>query len=98
MSELFLSKVAYAVLSGLSFMKSKGFIHRDVKPSNILINRQGDIKLCDFGISQKLINSISKTINKGCRPYMPVSCIKLLSYYASFMLWPISLEHHIFLS
>jgi serine/threonine protein kinase len=46
-------------------------IHRDVKPSNILLNRQGQIKICDFGISGHLTNSVAKTRNAGCKPYMP---------------------------
>ena len=48
-------------------------IHRDVKPSNILLNKNSDskieIKLCDFGIAGNLINSMAKT-NVGCKPYM----------------------------
>lgn len=45
-------------------------MHRDVKPSNILLNRRGDIKLCDFGIAGQLVDSIAKTRDAGCRPYM----------------------------
>ena len=48
-------------------------IHRDVKPSNILINRDGNVKMCDFGISGYLVNSVAKTIDAGCKPYMAVS-------------------------
>ena len=50
MTELFISKVAYAVLSALDYMKQFKLMHRDIKPSNILINENGDIKVCDFGI------------------------------------------------
>lgn len=49
-------------------------MHRDVKPSNILLDRRGCIKLCDFGISGQLVDSIAKTRDAGCRPYMAVRC------------------------
>lgn len=42
-------------------------IHRDVKPSNILINRKGEVKMCDFGISGYLVDSVAKTIDAGCK-------------------------------
>ncbi|KAI6188715.1 Protein kinase domain-containing protein [Aphelenchoides besseyi] len=69
--ELFIGKLAVAVVDGLSFMKTQmNLIHRDVKPSNILLNRHGEIKICDFGISGHLTNSVAKTVNAGCKPYM----------------------------
>ena len=43
-----------------------------MKPSNILIDVNGNIKLCDFGISGQLVDSIAKTRDAGCRPYMAV--------------------------
>ena len=46
-------------------MKSKKYIHRDIKPSNILINSDGTIKVCDFGVSGKLVDSINKSFDKG---------------------------------
>ncbi|KAG8189508.1 hypothetical protein JTE90_008470 [Oedothorax gibbosus] len=66
-----LAKIAFAVVSALHYLQSKlRVIHRDVKPSNILISRSGAVKMCDFGISGYLVDSIAKTIDAGCKPYM----------------------------
>ena len=44
----------------------------DIKPSNILFNSRGQIKICDFGVSGELINSIADTF-VGTSTYMSVS-------------------------
>lgn len=65
-----LAKVALSMIEGLKFLKDElSIIHRDVKPSNVLANTSGQIKLCDFGISGNLIKSLAKT-DIGCRSYM----------------------------
>lgn len=69
-----LGKICFSVVSALNYLHSNlRVIHRDVKPSNILINRKGDVKICDFGISGYLVDSIAKTVDAGCKPYMAVS-------------------------
>jgi mitogen-activated protein kinase kinase len=44
----------------------------DVKPTNVLINKKGEVKLVDFGVSGQLEKSLAKT-NIGCQSYMAAS-------------------------
>ncbi|KAL5473918.1 hypothetical protein EMCRGX_G028485 [Ephydatia muelleri] len=65
-----LGKMIEAIVKALHFLKSQlKVLHRDVKPSNILINKAGQTKLCDFGIAGQLVDSFCKT-NIGCKPYL----------------------------
>ncbi|XP_057303043.1 dual specificity mitogen-activated protein kinase kinase 5-like isoform X2 [Hydractinia symbiolongicarpus] len=64
-----LGRIAVAVVKGLQYLWHLKVIHRDVKPNNMLVNTQGHIKLCDFGVSIQLVNSIAKTY-VGTNAYM----------------------------
>jgi len=68
-SEEFIKLLVHSLIEALTYLKRIGVIHRDVKPSNILISRKGLLKLCDFGISGELSNSIVSS-KVGCQPYM----------------------------
>lgn len=40
------------LLSALGHLHSRGVLHRDVKPDNVLLTRSGEVKVCDFGVSK----------------------------------------------
>ncbi len=40
-NEIELKKVAYQILNGLKVLHDKGYIHRDLKPGNVIIDSQG---------------------------------------------------------
>lgn len=46
-------RITRQVLDGLNHMHEKAMIHCDIKPANILITKQGNVKIIDFGITQK---------------------------------------------
>ena len=65
-----LRKITLNTVLGLKALKEEhNIIHRDVKPTNILVNTRGQVKICDFGVSGNLVASIAKT-NIGCQSYM----------------------------
>ncbi|KAH0543243.1 hypothetical protein FGG08_002407 [Glutinoglossum americanum] len=68
--EAVLRKITLSTVMGLKTLKEEhNIIHRDVKPTNILANSRGQVKICDFGVSGNLVASIAKT-NIGCQSYM----------------------------
>ncbi|KAF5353355.1 hypothetical protein D9756_007803 [Leucocoprinus leucothites] len=85
------ARVAMSVLEGLTYLYDvHRIIHRDIKPSNILCNTQGEIKLCDFGVSGELINSIANTF-VGTSIYMSPERIQGAEYSVKSDIWSLGI-------
>ncbi|HCU88000.1 MAG TPA: hypothetical protein DGP39_10755, partial [Verrucomicrobiales bacterium] len=59
----------------LEYAHSQKVAHRDIKPSNFMINREGQLKLADFGIAASLSSTSmsfhsSSVLGSGTPPYM----------------------------
>jgi len=59
------------VCAGLSAIHKAGVIHRDLKPGNLIIAKDGHVKIMDFGIARPGNSSLTKTTEVlGSAPYM----------------------------
>ncbi|MBI2825717.1 MAG: serine/threonine protein kinase [Planctomycetia bacterium] len=64
-----------AAAEGLAYFNQQGWIHRDIKPDNFLVNLQGDVKLIDFALAQRKKGMLGRLLGgrskvQGTRSYM----------------------------
>ncbi|CAG8626793.1 16411_t:CDS:2, partial [Acaulospora colombiana] len=52
MEPLTMQKFMYQLIDGTMFLHARRIFHRDLKPQNLLIDSQGDLKVADFGLSR----------------------------------------------
>ncbi|XBW37405.1 hypothetical protein QEN19_002985 [Hanseniaspora menglaensis] len=69
LSENQIASIALEVINGLLILHEKGSVHRDIKLANILLTKDGKIKLSDFGVSGKLNNTLKKRETFVGTPY-----------------------------
>ncbi|KAG8743322.1 hypothetical protein FRC10_012201 [Ceratobasidium sp. 414] len=66
------SAMLLQLTAGIAYMHSNDIVHADLKPDNVLVGPQGQIKVSDFGLS-RIIKNIDPTSNKahyGAEAYM----------------------------
>ncbi|KAL3668272.1 hypothetical protein V7S43_006366 [Phytophthora oleae] len=60
-NEKVLARLSTGVLRGLAHIHDKRMVHRDIKPHNLLTNRQGEVKISDFGLARTLNDNSTTT-------------------------------------
>jgi eukaryotic-like serine/threonine-protein kinase len=77
-----LKKLMEGVCAALSHMHEKGWVHRDIKPDNVLMNKAGEVKVIDFSLSEKARTGLSKLMGgkvssiQGTRTYIAPETIR----------------------
>lgn len=61
--ESVLASIASSLLTSINRLDNLGMMHRDIKPKNVLINKNGSVKLCDYGEVGRIGNN-NKCENK----------------------------------
>lgn len=75
--EVHVQRYMKQLMSGLKYLKEFNIMHRDLKPQNILIDKNGSIKLTDFGYA-KVLNNPNNMVKTFCGSplYMAPEIIK----------------------
>lgn len=81
LSEETVTKVLAGIIKGMAYLHEVKVVHGDVKPANILVSKEMNAKICDFGIGklrQKLSVTASVSVNgslHGTITFLPPECL-----------------------
>ncbi|NXF11799.1 STK36 kinase, partial [Smithornis capensis] len=82
--------IAAQLVSALCYLHSHRILHRDLKPQNILLGKDGVVKLCDFGFARAMsIHTMVLTSIKGTPLYMAPELVEERLYDHRADLWSV---------
>ncbi|NXH26746.1 STK36 kinase, partial [Myiagra hebetior] len=82
--------IAAQLISALYYLHSHRILHRDMKPQNILLGKDGVVKLCDFGFARAMsIHTMVLTSIKGTPLYMSPELVEERPYDHTADLWSV---------
>ena len=90
-TEVEISAIIYMVLQGINFIHKKNLVNRDIKGRNILVGKNGSVKLCDFGICRKYIENGMKKFRGGSPYWMAPEILKKEEYTQNIDIWALGI-------
>ncbi|CAD8160179.1 unnamed protein product [Paramecium octaurelia] len=83
-------QIIQQIIYAVAYIHKKGIIHRDLKPDNILIDKEWNVKIIDFGLSFKTIKS---TTHETCGTliYMAPEALMKKEYFKSVDIWSLGI-------
>ncbi|GMG39015.1 unnamed protein product [Ambrosiozyma monospora] len=91
-SEPVIGYIMHEILLALKYLHETGKIHRDIKAANVLMSKDGDIKIADFGVATQLSNNLSKRNTFVGTPYwMPPEIVKHRDYTFTADIWSLGI-------
>ena len=90
-NELEISSIIFMVLNSLVFIHKKNLIDRDIKGRNILVDKEGTIKLCDFGICKPFHKNNMKHLRGGSPYWMAPEVLNKEEYDKSIDIWALGI-------
>ena len=90
-NEIEISSIIYMVLKGINFLHNKNLIDRDIKGRNILVGKNGAVKLCDFGICKKYEKNKMKKFRGGSPYWMAPEILRKEEYSQNVDIWALGI-------
>lgn len=77
----------FQTMLGVDYLHYKNVIHKDIKPENLLIDKNDNVKIADFGCSEIILSETVDTKYNGTLPYMAPELIKKQPYGKKVDIW-----------
>lgn len=93
--EVLVAEIVLPFLAGLQYLHSKGYLHRDVKTENVLVDDSGRVMIADFGLAMDA-TACPAVHRVGTPVYMVrfalLSPMPVLLQYSAFFFWSLCLR------